>query len=520
MSTSLERRIIIGLIVSTEYVQRIRTTWESRYLQSSAARRIASWCIEYYDEYEKAPFKDIEGIYTEKLKTANLPKDIAEEIEEDILPSLSEEYERESLFNLDYLYDQTKKYFHERRLYLHQEEIRALIEEGNLTEADAVAEAYRGQVPIADEGLELGSEQALVEVENAFNRTIQTVVTYPGSLGEMWNDQLIRGGFVGLMGPEKRGKSYWLLDIGMKAIIKKANVAFFQAGDMTEAQQLKRICVYLTKKSDKLKYCQQMYLPVKDCLLNQFNLCDKDVCECKYGSLEDLPKDNENVWKTRKRINFKELLQAYEQNSAYAPCYNCNKWKTHGAVWLKPLKSRQPLQAKEAKIALSKFFNKYKRRFKLSTHVSGTLTVKGIRTTLDIWEKQDGFVPDVILVDYADLLTVDDRMDFRHQQDQIWRGLRGLPQERHCLLVTATQTDADSYGKDRLGLSNYSEDKRKYAHVTAMYGLNQDKDGREKEIGLMRINEIVVREGEFSSKNEVYVMQKLQIGRPFLGSFK
>ena len=68
-------------------------------------------------------------------------------------------------------------------------------------------------------------------------------------------------------------------------------------------------------------------------------------------------------------------------------------------------------------------------------------------------------------------------------------------------------------------MKNFSEDKRKYAHVTAMYGLNQDPQDREKKIGLMRINEIVVREGDFSNTKEVTVIQNLARGRPFLGSY-
>ena len=101
----------------------------------------------------------------------------------------------------------------------------------------------------------------------------------------------------------------------------------------------------------------------------------------------------------------------------------------------------------------------------------------------------------------------------------MWKNLRALSQERHVLLITATQADKDSYKKGRLSLSNFSEDKRKLAHVTAQYGLNQDPQGREKKLGIMRINEIVVREGEFSSDNEVYVLQDLATGRPFLESF-
>jgi len=111
------------------------------------------------------------------------------------------------------------------------------------------------------------------------------------------------------------------------------------------------------------------------------------------------------------------------------------------------------------------------------------------------------------------------RTEFRHQVDEIWKGLRNLSQERHCLVITATQADARSYEQNRLKVSNFSEDKRKNAHVTAMYGLNQDPKDREKQLGWMRINEIVIREGDFSSSNEVYVLQNLKRGRPFLGSF-
>jgi len=125
----------------------------------------------------------------------------------------------------------------------------------------------------------------------------------------------------------------------------------------------------------------------------------------------------------------------------------------------------------------------------------------------------------VIIIDYADLLVPEVKMDFRHQQNEIWKGLRSLSQEKHALVVTATQADAKSYEADLLKLKNFSEDKRKYAHVTACYGLNQDKDDREKGMGIMRINEIVIREGEFSNRNEVKVLQNLRRGRPFLTSY-
>ena len=165
------------------------------------------------------------------------------------------------------------------------------------------------------------------------------------------------------------------------------------------------------------------------------------------------------------------------------------------------------------------FVNPIVHYIKLSSHANGTLSVKQIRAMLSVWEKQDEFVPDLIVIDYADLL-IGETKEFRHLQNEIWKDLRRLSQEKgQPLVVTATQADAASYERNKLTLSNFSEDKRKYSHVTAMYSLNQDTKGREKEIGILRIGELLIREGDFSVGNEVYVLQNLRRGRPVISSF-
>src|SRR4030042_4183377 len=91
----IERKIIIGLITSTEYLKLIQKIWNIELLESPTAKRLAIWCWEYFDKYQKAPKKDIEMIFFSKLKSGKLPKDIADEIQEDILPGLSQEYAKE-----------------------------------------------------------------------------------------------------------------------------------------------------------------------------------------------------------------------------------------------------------------------------------------------------------------------------------------------------------------------------------------------------------------------------------------
>jgi hypothetical protein len=223
----------------------------------------------------------------------------------------------------------------------------------------------------------------------------------------------------------------------------------------------------------------------------------------------------------RTKISKEMIVEAMENYPDYKPCHNCLKYKTNrwGSPWLKKIQITDVLTPKTAVMAVKKFFIKYKREFRISTHANGTLSVKGIVNILKAWEKDDNFVPDLILIDYADILISDAKTEFRHQQNEIWKALRGLSQAKPWLVVTVTQADAKSYEAHSLKLSNFSEDKRKYAHCTSFYGLNQDPHGREKKIGVLRINELMIREGEGLTSNEVFVLQNLKLGKPFLTSF-
>jgi hypothetical protein len=509
----IERRIITGLIISTDYLTEIRKIWNSKLIGSSTAKRIANWCIEFYDQYHTAPGQEIESIFLRKTKNEdrNNIKDI-----EDILSSLSDEYEHQDKFNVPYLIDQTKQYFDERDLREFSEGIQADLDEGNILQAKRDAYAYTPSIEVTDNDIELSDKNISEFVEKAFKTASQPVVKYSRQLGSFLNDQLVRGGFVAFMGPEKRGKTFFLLDIGMRASRQGANVAFFQAGDMTQDQQLKRMCIYLAKKSDKKKYSGVMYEPVRDCIFNQLDTCDRKQRECDFGIFEDRSERY-----LRKEIKRKEIIEAYEDNEDYKPCYNCSKYWSNqwGAVWLKKINTGNPLDVNLAKKKVNEFFVKNNRRFKLSSHPTKTLKVSDIDLILDTWERKDGFVADLIIVDYADILAPENNMDFRQQENDKWMYLRKLSQKRHALVVTVTQTDADSYTKDTIGLKNFSEDKRKYAHVTAMYGLNQDRTGREKELGIMRINEQVIREGDSLNSNQVYILQNLSRGQSCLSSF-
>ena len=149
---------------------------------------------------------------------------------------------------------------------------------------------------------------------------------------------------------------------------------------------------------------------------------------------------------------------------------------------------------------------------KLSCWPNDTINVSGIRDELSLLERE-GWVADVIVIDYADILAPPAGVtEFRHQQNKTWQQLRSLSQEKHALVITATQSDAKSYEVRTVTRKNFSEDKRKMAHATGIIGLNQQP--AEKDQGVMRLNWVVRRDAYANEWNCVHVAGCLVISNP------
>lgn len=137
----IERKIVTGLIISTDFIKQILPIWNIQLLESTSAKCIAKWVMEYYDKFNRAPEYDLQGIFYQKLKENNLSKENAEDIE-DILNSLSKEYEEDKI-NIDFLIEQTIAYFQSRRLSIYKEKIESLVDAGHYDEAEKIAAEYR-----------------------------------------------------------------------------------------------------------------------------------------------------------------------------------------------------------------------------------------------------------------------------------------------------------------------------------------------------------------------------------------
>jgi len=120
----------------------------------------------------------------------------------------------------------------------------------------------------------------------------------------------------------------------------------------------------------------------------------------------------------------------------------------------------------------------------------------------------------VIVVDYADVLRAPSHLSTRDKLDEIWKGLKGLAQERKCLVVTATQSNRPSIQKKDLSQVDVAEDIRKLAHVDILLGLNQTP--AEKKAGVLRISVLALRDNEFHEGLQVAVLEAREVGQVYL----
>lgn len=453
-----EKRILTGMIVSGAVLGRVADKWTREGLfRVRWANLVGGWCADYFRRYGAAPRRDIEGLF--EAWAAGSTDESTVELVDRFLSELSDDYEQEAEdINPDYLVDMAGAHFNMVQLERMSEVVNGHIQAGHIDKAmDAVAGWGRVEMGMGA-GVELLSDrQALVD---AFEDKAEPLITYPGDLGRFFGDQLGRDEFVAITGATGRGKTWWLMDIAWMAVRQRRRVAFFEVGDMSQGQIIRRFASRITGRPTKPPY--SVNIPT-----NITRDADGEVEIRTENKMFEGPLTPDIAW-----LEFEK--------------------RTH----------RRPSAGSLLRI---------------SVHPNSTVNVGGISSVLDVWER-DGWVPDVVVVDYADILAVPQGFvpGDRESINQTWKEFRGLSQRRHILVVTATQADAASYTAHLIGRSNFSDDRRKNDHVTGMLGINATEE--EQSRGIFRLNWVKRREEAYTETRCVYVAGCLGIGRPHICS--
>ncbi len=465
---SKARQILTGLVMSESVLAAVAEQWDGKLFASPWENLIAGWAIDYWNSYKAAPKERMNGIFHSWAENKK-DKDSIDLVER-FLTGLSDDYEGgEEDINPNYVLDLACKHFSLVRFDRCLEMAAGHRDRGDLKKAEEKLAEY-SKVLLGDEaGEDLFIDEN--EIASTFDvRESDVLISYSGALGDFFQDTFSRDCFVALLGTEKSGKSWGLLDLAWTALTQRKKVAFFEAGDLTRTQIKKRL---ITRAAQAPIRSENGLWP----------------CVVKYPTKLILSKGSD-----------KKVEVEYEERTFDAPINRQSAIEACRNIMRKKVKSKRSY-------------------FKFKVYPNDSVSIEGIKAKIRLWEKRQGWVPDVVVIDYADILAPPPgRMEPRDQINKIWKQMRALSQELHCLVITATQASARGYERETLDRRCFSEDKRKFAHCTATIGINSTS--AEKEMGVQRLNYVVRREGEFSPRHCVYVAGCLPLAAPFIVSVR
>lgn len=442
---SIERRVLSNLIMSTDLLARTRMAGDPRLFESGPSRAVATWVWEYFDRRGEAPGRAISDIYCQRsseLQAADA------ELVYDFLSTMSDEW---APTNTSLAADMAMGYFKQRAVAMLAEDLERAVKANDVSHAERLIADFIQPTIRNSHAVDISKDGQAVF--RAFNSDDEELFRLPKVLGKVIGT-FVREDFVAVCAPPKRGKSWWLLAIGIIAFLQGLRVLICSL-EMTESQVIRRIWQYITGCS-------------------------------RWGEEAPCP----------------EFTEA-----------GPNQWALEDRTFRTARVDSSPegIRAVQDRLAM------YNRggRLEVKTWPTGSLSVAGLRAELKSMEVYDQFIPDVIVLDYADIMDHGKgNLDERHRLNSTWMALRGLAQERKCAIITGSQTGRQTVGGTKdAGDADVSEDIRKLAHVTKMIVLNQTEE--EKARGIFRVSCKTQRD-EAATMEQVVCTSCLSIGRPFL----
>src|SRR5581483_5075437 len=366
-----------------------------------------------------------------------------------------------SELNEDYVVDMAARFFNKIRLEKTADDIQTAIERNDIDEAQLAFSSYE---PVAFGSNGFVHPFSKAQASKTMRYLLEgerSIVKFSGALDEFLSPFFEREGFISFAGPEKRGKSFWLTEVVWRAIRQRRRVMYYSFGDMSENQVQARLYCRATERA---LFAADIQYP---------------LAIRKLKSKDEANRSNVQVRHETRHV--KGLSMSSIKRAAY---------KLNAVT-----ASRQP---------------------KLKLRCAGGYVVSASEIEREVQEfSKDGWPPDLVVIDYADLLKAESqtlKQDVRHQINASWVILRRISLDYKCLVVTATQAAASSYDAWTIRKKDFSEDKRKNAHVTGMLGINQTSD--EKEKGVYRLNWVFLRNGKWSDSKVVWTAGDLNTARP------
>lgn len=372
---------------------------------------------------------------------------------ETFLFDISKEYVKSETFNAKYILDKAENHFRELSLKNLTKEIQKALIGGRIEEAEALVKGYTRITRMQTKGVDPVTDSKVIAAALDDNSG-DKLFSLPGILGKTIG-MLERGWLFSFVGASGTGKTWWLMLTALRALFSGLNVVFISM-EMSEKQMARRIQHWINGQPTK-RWAGELLIPT---FANSF--------------------DTKIYYKT---VTKKELTISKAINKS------------------KALKRSALIRGSS---------------FKLITYPSRSITMNDINAYLHNLEYYEGFIPDVIVTDYADKVKPQDsRQQYRHQIAGIWEAHKALAQEKNCLVITASQSNTARTGSD-IKQGDWSEAIAKLELCDVGMAINMSPSDKKK--GIMRTLMVKQRDDDFDLLQEIMILHQLKIGRPYLDS--
>ena len=470
LTNATEELIVTGMIHSTKFLAVAHKIIDLDYFENYECKTVAKLCIKFFKENEEAPQTHI----------LDLVDSIRDKVGEDselldaFLRGIDEKYGGREIHHriLETTYIDWAKL---RALKTANDEIERLIEKGRTREAELRMEQLR--TALENNSIEESIDVAIRDAEVQFIRRTseRVIVKFHNDLDDFMPPQT-KGRFYTFLGGKKTGKSQWLEYIAIAAAESDLNVLAFTF-ELTRGEYLHRLycgtlgCrIEIDPDRPNQPRTIDVELPVFDCEYNRSGTCSRP----------ERPDNGDwgewRIW----------------QDGVWEPCDHCMGSENFAPVaW----KQRERMRVIRTDEEFHKEFFKWKRQYRGDIRVvaaePGTMTVSDIKSTLNKLKLTDNFIPDVIVVDYADNLVPASRYsDKRHELANIWLELSALAKSGY-LVWTASQTNRTGWGAKWIEDHMIAEDASKLMVVDGMVTINEHvergKGFNEKYWGVQRL---------------------------------
>lgn len=495
---TIEKQILTGFIVSDELLHQFINIIKIEYFESTYIREVIKWVLDYYRKHEESPKTYIQSIFDYKVADKKVDQPQSRMIEQ-LLTELSSKFEVQNEVNVNYYAEIIEEYFKKRELQITVDHVKHLLDEDRIKDAELVVMEYSKVARTLEDFINPLEEDA---IRRTFDERHSDFLKFPGALGDFLGE-LERGWLIGLSGPFKRGKTWYAQEFAIQSMLSFRKVLFFSL-EMSEKQMNERLYKRLTVTGDEKKTYK---FPIFDCKHNQTGTCLRPDRENRETLFED-----EESWTN--------LPPVFSIRNPYRACSFCREdealtQRYSPAMWYE---TRKRPKYDERRISLKlRNLKMYLPYIRYKCYPRFSANVGDLKRDVQMIEYLHDFVPDVIIVDYADILKPEDRVgDGFEKEDRTWIALSQLAMERNALVVSPTQVTKAGQDATQITAKHAARWVGKLGHVDVMLALNQTE--KEQDKGLMRISIMAHRHKKFNHTHNCYVLQNLDLGQPHLDS--